>query len=85
MDDKWKSRKLFVWIVFTLIFIGCVITAVFTEKDIFSEKFFVIYLIGWFIVTAFYLLGQTLIDLIEKNISIIVEKVADKLSNKIGG
>lgn len=63
MDQKFKSRKLFVWIVITVIFIGCLIAEVFTFNErIFSDKA-IIWLIGFeAVTTAIYLLGQTLID-----------------------
>ena len=87
MDDKWKSRKLFVWIVSTVMFYSTIVIALITKSDIFSPKFFIIFLIIWGVITAFYLLGQTLVDIVKDSISTIVEKIAnkaaDKLANKI--
>lgn len=63
MDTKWKSRKLFVWIVITIFVVGCIAGEIFTpNEDVLPDKAIIWLIAGEFIITAIYLLGQALVD-----------------------
>lgn len=77
MDDKYKSKKLFVVILVTVITVLFIAAEVFTfNEKIFPDTALIVLIGGWLFAVMFYLLGQSLIDRAEKLALKWIEKKA---------